>query len=260
MVINRRHFEKKQIVSSYDHTNLQKPEVMIMIKYRDYILDKHVLDIGCGAGRTTSLLQILSSDYTGIDYSYDMIESCKKKYETLHFIQGDVRNMGVFGNETYDFALFSFNGLDSIYHEDRLRGLQEIHRILKQDGLFVFSSHNRNFRNAISRPKMSYSLTPCIQVKNIIDFFKSVYNYSRNKGKQRFEEEYSIINDVAHNHSLLIYYIDKKSQTSQLGQTGFELIEMYDTSGNTLNPDSNDSDSAWIYYVARKKTGKSQIV
>lgn len=260
MVINKRHFETKQIVSSYDHTNLQKPELMIMIKYRDDILDKHVLDIGCGAGRTTFLLQILCSDYTGIDYSYNMIESCRKKYETLHFIHGDVRDMSVFENETYDFVLFSFNGLDSIYHEDRLRGLQEIHRVLKPNRLFVFSSHNRNYRNAISRPRMSYSLTPCIQVKKIIDFFKSTYNYSRNKGKQRFEKEYSIINDVAHNHSLLIYYIDKKCQISQLKQMGFELIEMYDTNGITLDLDSDDSNSAWIYYVARKKAGKSQIV
>lgn len=255
-MINRRHFEKKQIVSSYDHTNLQNPEVMILVKYRDDILDKRVLDIGCGAGRTTPLLQILSSDYTGLDYSYDMIESCKKKYETLHFIHGDVRNMDALENETYDFVLFSFNGLDSIYHEDRLRGLQEIHRVLKQDGLFVFSSHNRNYRNAIPRPRMAYSLTPCIQVKNIMDFFKSIYNYSRNKKKQRFENEYSIINDVAHNYALLIYYIDKKSQISQIEEAGFEFVEMYDVHGNMLNINSGDSDSAWIYYVARKKTGK----
>ena len=32
----------------------------------------------------------------------------------------------------------------------------------------------------------------------------------------------------------------------------FETIEMYDTPGNMLNLDSDDKDSAWIYYVARK--------
>jgi len=33
---------------------------------------------------------------------------------------------------------------------------------------------------------------------------------------------------------------------------GFETIEMYDTLGNVLNLDSDDKDSAWIYYVAKK--------
>jgi hypothetical protein len=33
---------------------------------------------------------------------------------------------------------------------------------------------------------------------------------------------------------------------------GFETIEMYDTLGNTLDINSDDADSAWIYYVARK--------
>ena len=32
---------------------------------------------------------------------------------------------------------------------------------------------------------------------------------------------------------------------------GFKTIEMYDTLGNILDLDSDDKDSAWIYYVAK---------
>jgi hypothetical protein len=124
--------------------------------------------------------------------------------------------------------------------------------VLKLDGLFVFSAHNRNHRHAISRPKIMLSTTPCKQVEEFKKFIKSLLNHIRNRNHQVFEDEYAIINDVAHNYAMLTYYIDKVNQVKQLEGVGFETIEMYDTLGNMLNLDSNDKDSAWIYYVARK--------
>ncbi|MCP4269520.1 MAG: class I SAM-dependent methyltransferase, partial [Candidatus Brocadiaceae bacterium] len=146
----------------------------------------------------------------------------------------------------------SFNGLDSISHSDRLKGLREIRRVLKQDGLFIFSSHNRNHRYAISRPKFKLSATLCKQVDNLIKFIKSTLNRLKNINHQVFNDQYAIINDVAHNYAMLTYYIEREHQVLQLNDMGFETIEMYDTLGNMLNLDSDDRDSAWIYYVAKK--------
>ncbi len=56
--MNKIQYEKKHIVSSYPHAKLQSPEVMILVKYRENILDKHVLDIGCGAVRTMTTAKI----------------------------------------------------------------------------------------------------------------------------------------------------------------------------------------------------------
>ncbi len=251
--MNRENYENKNIVSSYVKMTLQNPEVMILVNHREYIVGKHVLDIGCGTGRTTAILKNLSNSYIGLDYSLEMIESCRERFGNVRFIHGDVRNMSnEFEDREFDFVIFSFNGLDSINHADRLQGLGEIHRVLKQDGLFVFSSHNRNHRYSISHPKMKLSRAPCKQVENIKNFTKSMYNYLRNKSSQQFKQEYAIINDVAHNYAMLTYYIDKLNQVSQLEAIGFETIEMYDTLGNKLDLDSDDKDSAWIYYVARK--------
>jgi len=257
--MNKKKYESKSVVSSYINMRLQNPEVMILVKHRESIVDKHVLDIGCGSGRTTAILKNLSSGYIGLDYSLEMVESCRRRFENVRFIHGDVREMNEFKDEEFDYVMFSFNGLDSINHEDRLKGLREIRRVLKQDGLFVFSSHNRNHRYAISHPKMEISMTPCMQAGNLVKFFKSTRNRLRNKNHQVFHEQYAIINDVAHNYAMLTYYIDKVNQLSQLEDVGFETIEMYDTLGNMLNLDSDDTDSAWIYYVARKinqKNGK----
>ncbi len=250
--MNKKKYESKSVVSSYINMRLQNPEVMILVKFREAIAGKHVLDIGCGSGRTTAILKNLSNGYVGIDYSLDMIESCRKRFEGVRFLHGDVREMNEFKDEEFDYVIFSFNGLDSINHEDRLKGLREIYRVLKQDCLFVFSSHNRNHRYAISRPEMEFSTMPCKQAGNFIKYFKSTCNRLKNKNHQVFEDQYAIINDVAHNYAMLTYYIDKINQLKQLENMGFETIEMYDTLGNTLDINSDDADSAWIYYVARK--------
>jgi ubiquinone/menaquinone biosynthesis C-methylase UbiE len=250
--MNKKKYESKNVVSSYIKMTLQNPEVMILVKHRESIVNKHILDIGCGSGRTTAILKNLSSGYIGIDYSMKMIESCRDRFKDVRFARGDVREMSEFRDGEFDFIMFSFNGLDSINHEDRLKGLREIRRVLKLDGLFAFSAHNRNHRYAISRPKIMLSTTPCKQVEEFKKFIKSLLNHIRNRNHQVFEDEYAIINDVAHNYAMLTYYIDKVNQVKQLEGVGFETIEMYDTLGNMLNLDSNDKDSAWIYYVARK--------
>jgi ubiquinone/menaquinone biosynthesis C-methylase UbiE len=255
--MNKKKYESKSVVSSYINMRLQNPEVMIFVKHRESIAGRHVLDIGCGSGRTTAILKNLSSGYVGLDYSLEMVESCRKRFEGVRFLHGDVRDMSEFNNREFDYIMFSFNGLDSINHEDRLKGLKEIRRVLKPDGLFVFSSHNRNYRYAISRPKIGFSTSPCKQAGDFIKFLKSLRNRLRNKNHQVFNEQYAIINDVAHNYAMLTYYIDKENQKSQLEDVGFEAIEMYDTLGNMFNLASDDKDSAWIYYVARKSNHKN---
>jgi len=188
-----------------------------------------------------------------------MVKSCRKRFVNVRFIHGDVRDMSEFTEREFDYIMFSFNGLDSVDHEDRLIGLREIHRVLKQNGLFVFSSHNRNHRYAISRPKINFFTTPCNQAGNFMKFLKSTRNRLRNKNHQVFNEQYAIINDVAHDYAMLTYYIDKVNQVKQLEEMGFETIEMYDTLGNMLDLDSDDKDSAWIYYVTKKVNHKSVI-
>ena len=175
--MNKKHYEKRRTVTDYAHTKLQNPEVMILVKYREHVLDKYVLDVGCGAGRTTLNLKNLSKHYVGLDYSFDMIESCKREYKDVRFIHGDVRDMSMFEDDMFDFILFAYNGLDSIGHEDRLRGMREIHRVLKNDGVFTFSSHNLNYKNAIAAPSMTYTFGPCEQVMYLVKFVKSLYNH-----------------------------------------------------------------------------------
>ena len=100
--MNKKKYESKNVVSSYIKMTLQNPEVMILVKHREGIVNKHILDIGCGSGRTTAILKNLSSGYIGLDYSLEMVESCRKRFGGVRFIHGDVREMNEFKNEEFE--------------------------------------------------------------------------------------------------------------------------------------------------------------
>ena len=105
-----------------------------------------MLDMGVGGGRTTRYFLPMASSYIGADYAPNMIAECKKKFKSKKIFEVlDVRNMGKFSDNMFDFILFSYNGIDSFGPEDRETALKEIKRVLRSDGYFSFSTHNINW-------------------------------------------------------------------------------------------------------------------
>jgi len=160
--------------------------------------------------------------------------------------------MAFAADAAFDFALFSFNGIDCVDHSTRIRGISEVHRILTKDGLFVFSSHNRNALRPRTRPMIQFSPDPRRQLRLLKAFIAAWRNHQHNKKLETSAADYALVNDHSHQFSLLMYYIGKKDQLEQLRNHGFDVIDIYDNMGRRLSRDADDSDSPWIYYVARK--------
>ena len=98
-----------------------------------------VLDIGFGNGYLEKLIyrQAQCSIY-GIDISEDMVKLASKNNKKgiakgdIHFSVGDCCNL-VFEDESFDVI----TTMNTIYFwENTLQGLQEIHRVLKDEGVF----------------------------------------------------------------------------------------------------------------------------
>ena len=105
-----------------------------------FIQGSCILDIGCGAGRTTVALSNLGYDVNGIDYSIKMIEAARGINSKIKYSVQNVRNLN-FSEKTFDGILFSFNGLMLLEtYQDRMKALAEINRVLKNGGIFFFTT------------------------------------------------------------------------------------------------------------------------
>ena len=132
---NQSVYEKADVVSEYVETNwIQPPEAILMMRYIQSIFQRRVLDIGVGTGRTTRFLQEITQQYVGVDYSNEMVKVCRKCFSELTFFHCDVCDLKRFEPGSFDFVLFSFNGLDYISHDDRKLALRQIHRVLRPGG------------------------------------------------------------------------------------------------------------------------------
>ena len=109
--------------------------------------NQSILDIGCGAGRTTiGLAKLGFSKIEGLDLSHNLIEIAKQ----IAFEEG-LKNKFIcantldlpFRNNKFDGAIFSFNGIMQIPNKiNRLKAMIEINRIIKPSTYFIFTTHS----------------------------------------------------------------------------------------------------------------------
>ena len=147
----RESFSTEKIVSDYAKAvmeiSLWESEKIMIEKYINP--ESRILDIGCGAGRTTIGLYELGYHLVeGLDLSEAMIVQAKRISEELNynikFIVGNAACLD-YKDETFNATLFSFNGIMQIPgRENRIKVLKEIKRILKPKGYFLFTTHDRN--------------------------------------------------------------------------------------------------------------------
>jgi SAM-dependent methyltransferase len=235
-------------------TELHPAEMSILSRLGSEFTNKRILDIGVGGGRTTSHLLEISNHYIGIDYSPRMIAQCRRRYPSVSFDVCDARDLSQFGTEAFDLIFFSFNGIDSVDHQGRLQALGEIGRVLKKDGTFIFSTHNR--LSIGTRP--SQDLTPRM---SLFAFFRKVlanphgmFYRAVNVRHEEANDQYAIVNDDASNYRLLNYYISPDKQLEQLKAAGFHRVDMVGIDGRWIptNDYSGCRSDIWIHYVCRR--------
>jgi ubiquinone/menaquinone biosynthesis C-methylase UbiE len=101
-----------------------------------------VLDIGCGAGRSTVALSERGYSVVAIDLSEALLTIARDRHPALDFRAMDATRLQ-FDADSFDAALFSYNGLDVIYPlAGRLACVAEVQRVLRPLGAFVMSTHN----------------------------------------------------------------------------------------------------------------------
>lgn len=118
------------------HKYLEKPA---MYKKLPDLSGKSILCLGCGSGEECGfLLKQGAKKVIGIDISKDLINLAKASYPKIEFHVMDAEKLA-FADKTFDFV---YSSLTLHYMADWIKPLKEIHRVLKNNGIFLFSTHH----------------------------------------------------------------------------------------------------------------------
>ena len=170
--------------------------------------DARALDVGCGAGRVACALDDRGFDVTGVDISEELIQAAKSHFSGIEFLVSDASSLP-FSDNSFEYVIFAYNGIDYLLPEDRRReALQEIHRILRPSGVFVFSSHNA-----------WYTLPAILRNQSFItERYLSPQNRDRLFNRYKFED--------AEVGWLETYFTNPVRQWRELRNIGFDLIDV----------------------------------
>jgi SAM-dependent methyltransferase len=123
-----------------DRPNINSPRVRFsQIFSKKYLKDAdRILDIGCGIGSYTYLLD--KTDSIGIDIDVNALKTAKKYCTNSEFILASVFYLP-FRDEIFDLA-FMWEVIEYIDTETEKKAIQEIHRSLTPRARFLLSAPN----------------------------------------------------------------------------------------------------------------------
>ena len=140
--INRRDYSAQ--INRYLSVGLWDSEAKLVESF--FSPGGRILDIGCGAGRTTVALAKMGFQVTAVDMLPEMVDAAA----------GQIADSGVdvelhvmnacelaFPTGAFDGALFSFNGFENILsHERREAAIRSVWRILRPGAHFILTARS----------------------------------------------------------------------------------------------------------------------
>jgi len=135
------YYSNSNTIKEYENEKLFPAEKIIFKKF--FNLKSDILDIGCGAGRTSIALTKMGYDVTAFDLVPEMIKKAKSNAKNQKLkIKFSVKNATSmdYPSESYNNVLFSYNGLENIPgKKNREKVFIDVFKILKPEGYFIFT-------------------------------------------------------------------------------------------------------------------------
>lgn len=223
------------------------------------IRGKRLLDIGVGAGRTVPIMRSISNDYHAVDFLAPMVDICQRRFPEVMIEQGDARNMTMFDDMSFDFAMFSFNGLDAVGDDDRALVLREVRRVLTPGGIFLFSTLNDDGPSRNDRPwrmhlRLSDLRHPRQLARRIGGLPLDVRNHLRHRNSELIGDGWALRNINAHHFALVAHFTSLSHQINELEQAGFEVETVFENhAGDVIHAGDDTSKVWWFHIIATTK-------
>jgi len=170
----------------------------------------------------------------------------------------------LFENDIFDFALFSFNGIDHIDCHDRIKVFQEVKRVLRKSGSFCFSSHNVNcidqtyfsIKELTSLKELLFCLwhNPRKSLTRILELIRMKVVFVNEK--YICYKDYVDINPIIRGGmNSVITYVKPDWQMNVLKQIGFTKFRLFGLCGREITDFDGELKEVcdrWIYYLCEK--------
>ena len=219
--------------------------------FKEYgIEDGLLLDLGCGTGKLTRILNEKGYDMIGVDYSYEMLDIAKMQSdESILYLMQDMREFELYGTVRGIYS--ACDCVNYILEEDELREVFALaNNYLDPGGIFVFDV-NTPYKYyellaentfAENREEGSFIWENYFDEEELINEYDLTLYIQEEDGRyQRFEET----------HYQRCYDLNRIQ--TLLEETGLEFIAMYDA--YTKEPVSEESEK--VLFVARECTKKA---
>ncbi len=240
--IVKNYFENPNVVSDYlkaaEDVGLWQSERIVIEKFAPN-KDCAILELGCGAGRISHGLCLLGySNITATDFSENMVRAAQflfDKYGDSAFAEVCDATKICYDSESFDVVVFGFNGLMQIpKHSNRKRALSEIYRVLKKDGVLIFTTHERQVKENADYWQTEQKQWNCGCQNPLLDEFGDIY----------YKGDYG---------NIFIHSPVDEQMTSTLSESGFELLfKQWRSDIAQESPEVLDFSDDCIFRVSKK--------
>lgn len=218
--------------------------------FKEYgIEDGLLLDLGCGTGKLTRIMNEKGYDMIGVDYSYEMLDIAKSlSNESILYLMQDMREFELYGTVRGIYS--ACDCMNYILDEDELKEVFALaNNYLDPGGLFVFDV-NTPYKYyellaentfAENREEGSFIWENYFDEEEQINEYDLTLYIKEEDGRyQRFQEA----------HYQKCYEIETIQKL--LEEVGFEFVAAYDA--YTKDPISEESEK--VLFIARECTKK----
>ncbi len=134
------------------------------------------LDVACGSGKLTAELNRIVAPkgrVVGLDFSPQMLEVARRDQPGIEFLEGDALALP-FGDGSFDASTIAF-GLRNL--ADPVRGLREMHRVVRPGGRSVVLEFVRPPRNLVGGAYRLYLRTLLPAIGGALSGQPTAYRY-----------------------------------------------------------------------------------
>lgn len=167
---------------------------------KSLVKDKVVLDAACGAGYGSFILSSEAQKVIGIDISEEAVEHAKEQYQkdNLTYLVNSIEKIEL-EDHSVDIVV-SFETIEHVDEDLQHRFLNEIKRVLKEDGLLIMSTPDRDIYSQLVHYQNEYHVKEFTKVE-YEEFLKPYFTHVR-LFTQGFKVT-SVINDQTSSNSLM---------------------------------------------------------